>query len=90
MSSVGRFAPPFGERIPDGIELAAHHPRKTLHPIDPGLLGVIEPGSEMLNISASNRPSRAHGEPTHDYEVGRDVLQNLDFVLAFASESREV
>jgi hypothetical protein len=53
-------APILYQRVYDGIEISPHRSSEALHCVDAGLLRVIEPDAEFLNVFASeNAPEMA-------------------------------
>jgi hypothetical protein len=72
------IAPALGQRVCDGVEISTHRSSEALRCVDAGLLRVIEPGAEFLNVLASENASESHGEPTHGGEVRRGAFQSVD------------
>jgi len=55
------IAPAFGQRVCDGVEISPHCSSEALHCVDAGLLRVIEPDAEFLNVLASENAPESHG-----------------------------
>jgi hypothetical protein len=72
------IAPAFGQGVCDGVEISPHRSSEALHGVDAGLLRVIEPDAEFLNVLASENASESHREPAHGGEVRRGAFQSVD------------
>jgi hypothetical protein len=53
------IAPAFGQRVCDGVEISPHRWSEALHCVDVGLLRVIKPDPEFLNVFASENASES-------------------------------
>jgi hypothetical protein len=72
------IAPFLGQGVLDRVEVASHHSRKALHPVDAGVLRVVKPSSETFEIAALHQAAEPHGQLPHDREVRPSVLQDID------------
>jgi hypothetical protein len=73
-------APTLYQRVCNGVEISPHRSSEALHCVDAGLLRVIEPDVEFLNVFASKNPTESHAQPTHGREIRRRAFQSVDLV----------
>jgi len=55
-------APAFGQRVSDGVNISPDRASETVDRVNPGLLSVVEPDVEVLDVFASKNASETHGE----------------------------
>jgi len=71
-------APILCQHVPDGVDISPDRARESVDCVNPGLLSVVEPDVEFLDVFASKNASESHGEPTHGGEVWRCAFQGVD------------
>jgi hypothetical protein len=63
------IAPLLGQSVCDGVEISPHRSGETVHCVDSGLVRVLEPDAELLNVPALKYAPESHRD---DQARGRD------------------
>jgi hypothetical protein len=71
-------APRLRHGVPNGLQVLAYRPRKTLHRVDPRRACIGQPSIQPLRRSTPKQASKPHRKTPHRGELRRRCLQHID------------